>query len=750
MNPTGTFVLGGPHADCGLTGRKIIVDTYGGAARHGGGAFSGKDPSKVDRSAAYAARWVAKNVVASGAATRCEVQVAYAIGVAQPVSLLVETFGTDDGRPAEAHRRRAARCSTCARRPSSATSTCAGRSTRRRPPTATSAAPRRSSPGSRPPGSTTSSPPSGSVAHRVIARVLPDLPAVEKTFDYLVPDALRDQVRVGTIVRIELHGRRVRGWVVELADDGRRRASSSKPLAKVTGAGPPPEVVDLARWAAWRWAGRWVHLLRTASPPRPCVRTPLPVDPGPSRVVPASPEPVVRRLPPAADRLAARPRGRRRSGRPSWSCPAVDAGRPPRRPAAARGPSGRAPRRRRPSATDWAAAAAARSTVVGHPGGGVGAGPGRRPPARSSCSTSTTRRSRRSRHRRGTPATSPSSGPAGRRAVHARLAVPTLARPRRSAGSTSPPGERAGLAGRRGRRPARARIRPGRPVLAPARHAPARHAATAGGSCACSTASVGPACSPAAPAAQSPTCERCGGRGRPARAPACCAAARAAPSGPSCAWPAAAAGSRTCAPGVTRVREELEALAGEPVVEVTGARRRPRRRPHRRRHRGRAAPPRRPARSPSSPSSTSTRSCWRRATAPPSRRWRCSPAPPAPSAAGAAAGGCCSRPASPTTRSSRPRARRSRPVRRPPRPSGGSRARASRRRPPLALVSGAGAAEWAAARRRAAAPLGVEVLGPADGRWLVRAPDPAPLADYLATRPAPGRPPPHRGRPTPA
>jgi len=95
VNPTGTFVLGGPHADAGLTGRKIIVDTYQGAARHGGGAFSGKDPSKVDRSAAYAARWVAKHVVASGAATRCEVQVAYAIGVAHPVSLLVETFGTE-------------------------------------------------------------------------------------------------------------------------------------------------------------------------------------------------------------------------------------------------------------------------------------------------------------------------------------------------------------------------------------------------------------------------------------------------------------------------------------------------------------------------------------------------------------------------------------------------------------------------------------------------------------------------------
>jgi len=95
VNPTGKFVLGGPHADAGLTGRKIIVDTYGGMARHGGGAFSGKDPSKVDRSAAYAARWVAKHVVAAGAASRCEVQVAYAIGVAHPVSLLVETFGTE-------------------------------------------------------------------------------------------------------------------------------------------------------------------------------------------------------------------------------------------------------------------------------------------------------------------------------------------------------------------------------------------------------------------------------------------------------------------------------------------------------------------------------------------------------------------------------------------------------------------------------------------------------------------------------
>ncbi|KAA0258074.1 methionine adenosyltransferase [Deferribacter autotrophicus] len=94
INPTGRFVIGGPMGDCGLTGRKIIVDTYGGIGRHGGGCFSGKDPSKVDRSAAYAARWVAKNIVAAGLATRCEIQLAYAIGVAYPVSIMVNTFGT--------------------------------------------------------------------------------------------------------------------------------------------------------------------------------------------------------------------------------------------------------------------------------------------------------------------------------------------------------------------------------------------------------------------------------------------------------------------------------------------------------------------------------------------------------------------------------------------------------------------------------------------------------------------------------
>ena len=123
VNPTGRFEIGGPMGDAGLTGRKIIVDTYGGMARHGGGAFSGKDPSKVDRSAAYAMRWVAKNVVAAGLAERCEVQVAYAIGKAHPVGFYVECFGTEKvpGRPRS--RRRCSPPSTCGRRRSSPTST---------------------------------------------------------------------------------------------------------------------------------------------------------------------------------------------------------------------------------------------------------------------------------------------------------------------------------------------------------------------------------------------------------------------------------------------------------------------------------------------------------------------------------------------------------------------------------------------------------------------------------------------------
>ena len=142
VNPSGSFVLGGPMGDAGLTGRKIIVDTYGGMARHGGGAFSGKDPSKVDRSAAYAMRWVAKNIVAAGLAKRVEVQVAYAIGRATPVGLYVETFGTAaEARPTRRSSRQWRRSSTCARAQSSVNWICSARSTRIPPPTATSAAP---------------------------------------------------------------------------------------------------------------------------------------------------------------------------------------------------------------------------------------------------------------------------------------------------------------------------------------------------------------------------------------------------------------------------------------------------------------------------------------------------------------------------------------------------------------------------------------------------------------------------------
>ena len=146
-------MIGGPVGDAGLTGRKIIVDTYGGMARHGGGAFSGKDPSKVDRSAAYAARYVAKNVVAAGLADRCEVQVAYAIGVAHPVSVMVETFGTEKiSGPGSPGSSPSTSTSVPARSARSSSST--GRSTRRPPPTATSAARTRTSPGSGPTGPT--------------------------------------------------------------------------------------------------------------------------------------------------------------------------------------------------------------------------------------------------------------------------------------------------------------------------------------------------------------------------------------------------------------------------------------------------------------------------------------------------------------------------------------------------------------------------------------------------------------------
>ena len=227
MNPTGAFELGGPHADCGLTGRKIIVDTYGGMARHGGGAFSGKDPTKVDRSAAYAVRHAAKNIVAAGIAERCEVQVAYAIGVAHPVSVMVETFGTSEIDPAKLPdlvqqvfdlrpaaiierlnlRRPIFRQDVGVRplRPARAHVHLGGHRPRRR---AARPRPKRSPDHfrNREPGRLGS------------AGCSPTSPRLTRAFDYLgAARAGATPSRVGTIVRVPLHGRRVRGWV--LADD---------------------------------------------------------------------------------------------------------------------------------------------------------------------------------------------------------------------------------------------------------------------------------------------------------------------------------------------------------------------------------------------------------------------------------------------------------------------------------------------------------------------------------------------------
>ncbi len=159
VNPTGNFVVGGPDGDCGLTGRKIIVDTYGGYAPHGGGAFSGKDPTKVDRSAAYAARYLAKNVVAAGVAERCTIQIAYAIGVADPMSLLVDTHGTGKVDEKKLRKGAAARFSGSPRPISAARSSSTGRSIAAPPPTAISAARRKrtaASPGRGPTWSRTS------------------------------------------------------------------------------------------------------------------------------------------------------------------------------------------------------------------------------------------------------------------------------------------------------------------------------------------------------------------------------------------------------------------------------------------------------------------------------------------------------------------------------------------------------------------------------------------------------------------
>ena len=237
VNPTGTFELGGPHADCGLTGRKIIVDTYGGMARHGGGAFSGKDPTKVDRSAAYAVRHVAKNVVAAGIATRCEVQVAYAIGVAHPVSVMVETFGTSEIDPdklpdlVQGGLRPPARGDHRAPRPPSSDLPAdrglrALRSQRPRLHVGAHRPRRRAEEGGR----------VALAPRRVrgsVVRVQPDVPAIHRGVRLPARPSSRRRgaVTVGTVVRVPLHGRRVRGWV------RRRRRRAARGHRPARGAG---------------------------------------------------------------------------------------------------------------------------------------------------------------------------------------------------------------------------------------------------------------------------------------------------------------------------------------------------------------------------------------------------------------------------------------------------------------------------------------------------------------------------------
>ena len=317
VNPTGNFELGGPHADCGLTGRKIIVDTYGGMARHGGGAFSGKDPTKVDRSAAYAVRQIAKTVVAAGLAKRCEAQVAYAIGVAHPVSIMVDTFGTSEVSPEQARAGGARGVRHAPRRDH--------RPARPAPPDLQAhrgvrplrshrgrrlhlgehdALRRRAAPGGRlarpsrrPVGPGLSRPPG---RHRGRSRLR-----------LLGSRRARRAVRVGAIVRVPLHGRRVRGWVVD--DDVDRVPGTGELLdvLAVVSAGPPADVVALTEWIAWRWsrtAGRGpavgVARRTTSRPPVPPGAGERPV--GPRRAARASRGDACD--PPTA---AARPAGRR-------------------------------------------------------------------------------------------------------------------------------------------------------------------------------------------------------------------------------------------------------------------------------------------------------------------------------------------------------------------------------------------------------------------------------------------------------
>ena len=280
VNPTGRFVIGGPMGDCGLTGRKIIVDTYGGMARHGGGAFSGKDPSKVDRSAAYAARWVAKNIVAAGLADRAEVQVAYAIGVAHPVSVMVETFGTEKqgatpGQIARGRRRglrpapRGLPRGAQLHRPiyqktaayghfgrddhdftwertdkASALRSAAGLAVPDRGPTRVDQVP-------------------------AIAQVEPmtTARALRGPFDYRLPEELSGGVGVGSMLVVPFGSREVLGVVVGLADSS--EVAEEKLLAPLRALelGVPADLVALAEWIAAEYCSTIARALGLVLPP---------------------------------------------------------------------------------------------------------------------------------------------------------------------------------------------------------------------------------------------------------------------------------------------------------------------------------------------------------------------------------------------------------------------------------------------------------------------------------------------------
>ena len=275
--------------DCGLTGRKIIVDTYGGIARHGGGAFSGKDPSKVDRSAAYAVRWVAKNIVAAGLADRAEVQVAYAIGVAHPVSVMVETFGTEKiGRGGS--RSWSKSTSTCAPARSARSSNCTARSTRRPPPTATSAAMTTISRGSAPtrpqtlraaaglgaaragvePRGARSQPARVMGSSSAIAQVEPltTARALRGPFDYRLPPGARGGVvGVGSMLVVPFGRREVLGVVTGLSQ--RSEVAEEKLLEPLRALelGVPVDLVALAEWLAAEYCSTLARALRLVLPP---------------------------------------------------------------------------------------------------------------------------------------------------------------------------------------------------------------------------------------------------------------------------------------------------------------------------------------------------------------------------------------------------------------------------------------------------------------------------------------------------